>query len=108
MNAAEARDVTTGYTDYFPADGMQTTLTIHCVGANGIQKCKEGFLANGRDIVVSKYPQVRSSQSLISNRDQHFPNTTFVVSNNNTATVYESQGRIEMTFPEPPGNCSQQ
>ncbi|KAK4621533.1 hypothetical protein CLAFUW4_06963 [Fulvia fulva] len=89
VNAAEARDVTTGYTDYFPADGMQTTLTIHCVGANGIQKCKEGFLANGRDIV-------------------HFPNTTFVVSNNNTATVYESQGRIEMTFPEPPGNCSQQ
>ncbi|GIZ36599.1 hypothetical protein CKM354_000006900 [Cercospora kikuchii] len=89
VNAAERRDVTTGYTDYFPSDGMQTTLTIHCVGAARIQACKEGFLVNGREIV-------------------HFPNTTFVAENNNTATVYESHGRIEMTYPEPAGNCSQQ
>lgn len=52
VNAAERRDVTTGYTDYFPPDGMQTTLTIHCVGAARIQACKDGFLVNGREIVV--------------------------------------------------------
>ncbi|KAH9825646.1 hypothetical protein Tdes44962_MAKER00576 [Teratosphaeria destructans] len=89
VNAAESRSVTTGYTDYFPPDGMQTTLTIHCVGAAAIQRCKEAFLANGREIV-------------------HFPNVTFVKENNATATVYESYGRIEMTYPEPPGNCSEQ
>lgn len=32
---------------------MQTTLTIHCVGAANIQKCKESFLVNNRSIVVS-------------------------------------------------------
>lgn len=53
MDAAEDPDVTTGYTDYFPADGMQTTLSIHCVGAASIQKCKEAFLVNGRSLVVS-------------------------------------------------------
>lgn len=53
VNAAEDGSVTTGYTDYFPADGMQTTETIHCVGAAGIQKCKEAFLVNGRELVVS-------------------------------------------------------
>ncbi|KAF7195092.1 hypothetical protein HII31_03560 [Pseudocercospora fuligena] len=69
---------------------MQTTLTIHCVGAARIQACKEQFLVNGREIV-------------------HFPNTTFIATNNATATVYESHGRIEMTFPETSyGNCSQQ
>lgn len=52
VNAAEDGSVTTGYTDYFPADGMQTTETIHCVGAAGIQKCKEAFLVNGRELVV--------------------------------------------------------
>lgn len=31
---------------------MQTTLTVHCVGAAGIQKCKEAFLVNGRSLVV--------------------------------------------------------
>ena len=54
VNAAESRTVTTGYTDYFPPDGMQTTLTIHCVGAQRIQECKEQFLVNGREIVVGK------------------------------------------------------
>lgn len=53
VTAAEDPAVTTGYTDYFVADGMQTTLTIHCVGAAAIQKCKEGFLVNDRSIVVS-------------------------------------------------------
>ncbi|KAF2763784.1 hypothetical protein EJ03DRAFT_332444 [Teratosphaeria nubilosa] len=89
VNAAESRTVTTGYTDYFPPDGMQTTLTIHCVGAAAIQRCKESFLANGREIV-------------------HFPNVTFTKENNSSATVYESHGRIEMTYPKPPGNCSEQ
>lgn len=53
VTAAEDPAVTTGYTDYFVADGMQTTLTIHCVGASAIQKCKESFLVNDRSIVVS-------------------------------------------------------
>ncbi|KAJ4394038.1 hypothetical protein N0V93_003255 [Gnomoniopsis smithogilvyi] len=88
VNAAEDPNITTGYTDYFPADGMQTTLTIHCVGATGIQKCKEAFLVNGRELV-------------------HFPNTTFVAENNATATVYESWGRMEQTYPAPISNCSQ-
>lgn len=55
VNAAEDGSVTTGYTDYFPADGMQTTETIHCVGAAGIQKCKEAFLVNGRELVVRSH-----------------------------------------------------
>lgn len=53
VDAAEDPAVTTGYTDYFPADGMQTTLTIHCAGAENIQKCKSAFLVNGRELVVS-------------------------------------------------------
>lgn len=53
VNAAEDPNITTGYTDYFPADGDQTTLTIKCVGAAEIQKCKESFLVNGRQLVVS-------------------------------------------------------
>lgn len=52
VNAAEDGSVTTGYTDYFPADGMQTTESIHCVGAVGIQNCKNAFLVNGRELVV--------------------------------------------------------
>lgn len=39
---------------------------------------------------------------------QHFPNITSVVSNNETATTYQSLGRIEMSYPAPTGNCSQQ
>ncbi|CZT16157.1 uncharacterized protein RCC_01998 [Ramularia collo-cygni] len=88
VDAAEDPKVTTGYTDYFPPDGMQTTLTIHCAGAAAIQKCKESFLVNGRVLV-------------------HFPNTTFIADNNYTATVYESHGRIEQTYPAPISNCSQ-
>ncbi|KAK2609425.1 hypothetical protein N8I77_002922 [Diaporthe amygdali] len=88
VNAAEDGSVTTGYTDYFPADGMQTTESIHCVGAAGIQKCKDAFLVNGRELV-------------------HFPNKTFVASNNETATTYESWGRMEQTYPAPISNCSQ-
>ncbi|KAJ5032810.1 uncharacterized protein L3040_009402 [Drepanopeziza brunnea f. sp. 'multigermtubi'] len=86
VDAAEDPAVTTGYTDYFPADGMQTTLTLHCVGASGIQACKDYFLQDGRQLV-------------------HWPNTTFVVDNNATATVYEAHGRIENTYVD--GNCSQ-
>ncbi|CZT45835.1 uncharacterized protein RSE6_06190 [Rhynchosporium secalis] len=86
VNAAEDPAVTTGYTDYFPTDGMQTTLSIHCVGAAGIQACKSGFLRDGRRLV-------------------HFPNITFVANNNATATVYEAHGRIETTLKQ--GNCSQ-
>ncbi|CAL3967421.1 unnamed protein product [Diplocarpon coronariae] len=86
VNAAEDGTVTTGYTDYFPADGMQTTLSLHCVGAEAIQKCKTQFLSDGRTLV-------------------HFPNNTFIAQNNATATVYESQGRIENSYKN--GNCSQ-
>ncbi|ORY61494.1 uncharacterized protein BCR38DRAFT_459361 [Pseudomassariella vexata] len=86
VNAAEDPDVTMGYTDYFPADGLQTTLSLHCVGAAGIQKCKDGFLADGRQLV-------------------HWPNITFIAGNNETATVYEAQGRIKNTYIG--GNCSQ-
>ncbi|KAK2625048.1 hypothetical protein QTJ16_005417 [Diplocarpon rosae] len=86
VSAAEDPSVTTGYTDYFPADGMQTTLTLHCVGAAGIQTCKDNFLSDGRNLV-------------------HFPNTTFVAENNATATVYESHGRIENSYND--GSCSQ-
>lgn len=53
INAAEDPNVTTGFTDYFPVDGMQTTLTLHCVGAARIQGCKDYFLADGRQLVVS-------------------------------------------------------
>ncbi len=53
VDAAENPNITTGFTDYFPADGMQTTLTLHCVGAARIQACKEYFLADGRQLVVS-------------------------------------------------------
>lgn len=62
VTAAEELNVTTGYTDYFPSDGMQTTLTIHCVGAESIQKCKESFLVNGRQLVVSS-SQLRANPS---------------------------------------------
>ncbi|KAH6721926.1 hypothetical protein DL95DRAFT_382665 [Leptodontidium sp. 2 PMI_412] len=86
IDAAEDPNVTTGFTDYFPADGMQTTLTLHCVGAARIQGCKNFFLSDGRQLV-------------------HFPNTTFVANNNATATTYESHGRIENTYVG--GNCSQ-
>ncbi|KAG4410702.1 hypothetical protein IFR04_016166 [Cadophora malorum] len=71
VDAAENPNITTGFTDYFPADGMQTTLTLHCVGAARIQACKEYFLADGRQLV-------------------HFPKTTFVANNNATATTYEA------------------
>lgn len=53
IDAAEDPNVTTGFTDYFPADGMQTTLTLHCVGAARIQGCKNFFLSDGRQLVVS-------------------------------------------------------
>ncbi|KAL2071332.1 hypothetical protein VTL71DRAFT_12567 [Oculimacula yallundae] len=86
VNAAEDPAVTTGYTDYFPANGMQTTLTIQCVGAARIQECKNGFLKDGRQLV-------------------HFPKKTFIADNNATATVYEAHGRIENTFKG--RNCSQ-
>ncbi|PSN68593.1 hypothetical protein BS50DRAFT_548872 [Corynespora cassiicola Philippines] len=94
VDAAEDPAVTTGYTDYFPPDGMQTTLTIHCVGAAGIQRCKDGFLVGGRQLV-------------------HFPNTTSIADNNATATVYDSWGRMESTYTggvvngEVINNCSQ-
>lgn len=64
VTAAEDINITTGYTDYFPADGMQTTLTIHCVGATNIQKCKESFLVNGRQLVVSAHMAVHEQQPL--------------------------------------------
>lgn len=38
---------------------------------------------------------------------QHFPNVTSIAENNETATVYESLGRIEQTYPAPISNCSQ-
>ncbi|KAL7780563.1 hypothetical protein CFE70_010587 [Pyrenophora teres f. teres 0-1] len=44
VTAAEDPVATTEYTDYFTKDGMQTTLSIHCVGAAAITKCKNGFL----------------------------------------------------------------
>ncbi|PVH83811.1 hypothetical protein DL98DRAFT_585277 [Cadophora sp. DSE1049] len=53
IDAAENPNITTGFTDYFPSDGMQTTLTLHCVGATRIQACKDYFLADGRELVVS-------------------------------------------------------
>ncbi|PVH98871.1 hypothetical protein DM02DRAFT_530266 [Periconia macrospinosa] len=87
VTAAEDPAATTEYTDYFPADGLQTTLTIQCVGAN-IVKCKQGFLPTD------------GSKKLI-----HFPTTVSIFDNNATATVYDSEGRIENTFVE--GNCSQ-
>lgn len=52
VDAAEDPAVTTGYTDYFPEDGRQTTVTLDCQGADSIQKCKEAFLKNGRSLVV--------------------------------------------------------
>lgn len=63
VDAAEDPEVTTGYTDYFPADGDQTTLTIRCVGAAEIQKCKEQFLVNGRQLVVSLLVPVPANKS---------------------------------------------
>ena len=110
VSAAEDGSVTTGYTDYFPADGMQTTETIHCVGAAAIQKCKEAFLVNGRELVVGySYMGMRRAAHQLANRRliQHFPNKTFVASNNDTATTYESWGRMEQTYPAPISNCSQ-
>lgn len=114
MNAAEDPNITTGYTDYFPADGMQTTLTIHCVGAARIQKCKNAFLVNGRQLVVglSLHFHVTTNEAStvhagVANNEKHFPNTTFVADNNATATVYESWGRMEQTYPAPISNCSQ-
>ncbi|KAL1794092.1 hypothetical protein ACET3X_007513 [Alternaria dauci] len=44
VTAAEDPAATTEYTDYFTEDGMQTTLSIHCVGAAAITRCKNGFL----------------------------------------------------------------
>ncbi|POS80976.1 hypothetical protein DHEL01_v200649 [Diaporthe helianthi] len=88
VNAAENATAGVGYTDFFPPDGMQTTESIHCVGAAGIERCKQAFLVNGRELV-------------------HFPNKTFVASNNETATTYESWGRMEQTYPAPISNCSQ-
>ncbi|KAM0272165.1 hypothetical protein ACHAQH_008842 [Verticillium albo-atrum] len=88
VNAAEDPTATTAYTDFFTPDGMQTTLSIHCVGASAITACKQRFLP------------IDGRMSLT-----HFPNTTFVADNNATATVYESHGRIENDFVA--GNCSQ-
>ena len=64
VDAAEDPAVTTGYTDYFPPDGMQTTLTIHCVGAAGIQRCKDGFLVGGRQLVVCFSALLDSSNAI--------------------------------------------
>ncbi|KAF9873879.1 hypothetical protein CkaCkLH20_08613 [Colletotrichum karsti] len=88
VTPAEDPTATTAYTDFFTPDGMQTTLSIHCVGAEAITKCKQRFLPTD------------GSMSLT-----HFPNTTFVAENNATATVYEAHGRIENNFKV--GNCSQ-
>ncbi|PSN61501.1 hypothetical protein BS50DRAFT_651725 [Corynespora cassiicola Philippines] len=88
VTAAENPAATNAYTDYFTPDGMQTTLSIHCVGAAAITKCKQGFLPTD------------GSKSLI-----HFPTTVTIFDNNATATVYDSEGRIENTFVG--GNCSQ-
>ncbi|GKT40479.1 uncharacterized protein ColSpa_00660 [Colletotrichum spaethianum] len=88
VTPAEDPAATTAYTDFFTRDGMQTTLSIHCVGAEAITRCKQRFLP------------IDGNMSLT-----HFPNTTFVVDNNATATVYEAHGRIENNFKT--GNCSQ-
>ncbi|KAI1670796.1 Hydroxymethylglutaryl-coenzyme A reductase [Pyrenophora tritici-repentis] len=88
VTAAEDPAATTEYTDYFTKDGMQTTLTIHCVGAAAITKCKNGFLPTD------------GSKKLI-----HYPTIVSIFDNNATATVYDSEGRIENTFVG--GNCSQ-
>ncbi|CAE7028420.1 hypothetical protein P3342_006211 [Pyrenophora teres f. teres] len=88
VTAAEDPVATTEYTDYFTKDGMQTTLSIHCVGAAAITKCKNGFLPTD------------GSKKLI-----HFPTIVSIFDNNATATVYDSEGRIENTFVG--GNCSQ-
>ncbi|KAL3420570.1 hypothetical protein PVAG01_07015 [Phlyctema vagabunda] len=90
VTAAEDPLATTAYTDFFAPDGMQTTLSIHCVGAAAITACKQRFLpTDGRMSLV------------------HFPNMTSIFSDNATATVYDSQGRIENDFTSSGGNCSQ-
>ncbi|TKW48925.1 hypothetical protein CTA1_7185 [Colletotrichum tanaceti] len=88
VTQAENATATTEYTNFFTPDGMQTTLSIHCVGADAITRCKQGFLPTDGSMTLT-----------------HFPNTTFVADNNATATVYESHGRIENDFKT--GNCSQ-
>ncbi|TDZ29778.1 hypothetical protein C8035_v004212 [Colletotrichum spinosum] len=91
VTPAEDPKATTAYTDFFTPDGMQTTLSIHCVGAEAITRCKQRFLPTD------------GSMSLTASL--HFPNTTFIADNNATATVYEAHGRIENNFKA--GNCSQ-
>ncbi|CCF41324.1 hypothetical protein CH063_11640 [Colletotrichum higginsianum] len=88
VTPAENPTATTEYTDFFTPDGMQTTLSIHCVGAEAITRCKQRFLPTDGSMTLT-----------------HFPNTTFIADNNATATVYEAHGRIENNFKA--GNCSQ-
>ncbi|KAK1579620.1 uncharacterized protein LY79DRAFT_563808 [Colletotrichum navitas] len=88
VTPAEDPKATTAYTDFFTPDGMQTTLSVHCIGADAITKCKRIFLPYDGSMTLT-----------------HFPNVTYVVDNNATATVYEAHGRIENNFRA--GNCSQ-
>lgn len=55
VTPAEDPTATTAYTDFFPADGMQTTLTLHCVGATRITECKQYFLPvdGSKSLIVS-------------------------------------------------------
>ncbi|EHA51740.1 hypothetical protein MCOR27_008110 [Pyricularia oryzae] len=88
VGQADNMSATTSFTDFFTSTGRQTTLTLDCQGPAAILKCKQGFLPPDGSKTLS-----------------HFPNTTFVVSNNDTATVFEVQGRIEHNYVK--GNCSQ-
>ncbi|KAL8306495.1 hypothetical protein RB597_003001 [Gaeumannomyces tritici] len=88
VGQADSATATTSFTDFFTADGHQTTLTLDCVGPEKILRCKQGFLPPD------------GSKTLT-----HFPGRAFIFSNSANATVYEVQGRIEHNFVK--GNCSQ-
>ncbi|KAL8366800.1 hypothetical protein RB595_008749 [Gaeumannomyces hyphopodioides] len=88
VGQADNATATTSFTDFFTADGHQTTLTLDCVGPEKILRCKQGFLPPD------------GSKTLT-----HFPGKAFIFSNDANATVYEVQGRIEHNFVK--GNCSQ-
>ena len=88
VGQADNATATTSFTDFFTADGHQTTLTLDCVGPAKILKCKQGFLPPD------------GSKTLT-----HFPNKAFIFSNSATETVYEVHGRIEHNYLK--GNCSQ-
>lgn len=56
MGQADNATATTSFTDFFTADGHQTTLTLDCVGPAKILKCKQGFLPpdGSKTLTVSK------------------------------------------------------